>query len=149
MFDTAGYATLFAASFLAATVVPFSSEALLSAMLCMGFDPVVTLTVATLGNWLGGMSSYAIGRLGKIETIEKWLRIKPERIERFAGKVTRYGHWLALLAWAPAVGDVIAVSLGLFKASAVKTTWLMLLGKAGRYAGLGDLTLAIAENISQ
>jgi len=71
---------LFLASFLAATVVPFSSEALLSYLIINGTDPYTAILVASAGNWLGGMSSFGIGYLGKWEWIEKYLRIKREKI---------------------------------------------------------------------
>jgi membrane protein YqaA with SNARE-associated domain len=58
---------LFLASFLAATIVPFSSEALLSFLIISGTDPYTAILVATAGNWLGGMSSFAIGYPGKWE----------------------------------------------------------------------------------
>ena len=67
---------LFLASFLAATVVPFSSEALLTVLIVNGTDVTSAIVVATAGNWLGGMSSYAIGYMGKWEWIEKYLRSK-------------------------------------------------------------------------
>ena len=56
-----GLIGLFLGSFLAATVVPFSSDVLVIGMLALGFDPVVTVAVATLGNWLGGLTSYWVG----------------------------------------------------------------------------------------
>ncbi|MDZ7633963.1 MAG: hypothetical protein U5L72_05790 [Bacteroidales bacterium] len=71
---------LFLASFLAATVVPFSSEALLAFLIINGTNAYAAVLVATAGNWLGGMSSYAIGYLGKWDWIEKYLRIKRETI---------------------------------------------------------------------
>lgn len=71
-----GYAGLFIASFLAATVVPFSSEVVFSALVFGGLDAWKCVFVATAGNWLGGMTSYYVGRLGKLEWIEKYFRIK-------------------------------------------------------------------------
>ena len=69
-----GYYGLFLASFLAATVVPFSSEVIFSAMVLGGkLDPWTCVFVATVGNWTGGMTSYYIGRLGKVEWIEKYM----------------------------------------------------------------------------
>ena len=60
-----GYLGLFIASFLAATVVPFSSEVVFSAMIYLQhLDPWTCVFVATLGNWLGGMTSYYVGLLG-------------------------------------------------------------------------------------
>ena len=64
-----GYFGLFLGSFLAATVVPFSADVLLVGMLAAGSEAFATIAVATLGNWLGGLTSYAIGRIGKWEWI--------------------------------------------------------------------------------
>ena len=77
-----GYLGLFVASFLAATVVPFSSEVVFSAMVFGGLHAWTCVLVATAGNWLGGMTSFYIGRLGKIEWVEKFLHIKKEKIEK-------------------------------------------------------------------
>ena len=78
-----GYLGLFLASFLAATVVPFSSEVIFSAMVFGGLDAWTCVWVATLGNWMGGMTSYYVGLLGKIEWIEKYFRIKKEKMESY------------------------------------------------------------------
>jgi membrane protein YqaA with SNARE-associated domain len=90
---------LFLASFLAATVVPFSSEALLSYLIINGTDAYTAVLVASAGNWLGGMSSYAIGYLGKWEWIEKYLRIKRETIEKWHNRLyikeAQYLHFYA------------------------------------------------------
>ena len=62
-----GYIGLFVGSFLAATIFPFSSDVLLVGMLLAGGDPYITVVVATMGNWIGGLTSYWIGWLGKLE----------------------------------------------------------------------------------
>ena len=128
-----GYLGLFIASFLAATVVPFSSEVVFSAMVFGGLDAWKCVFVATLGNWLGGMTCYYIGRLGKIEWIEKYLRIKKERMEKFMGKLHRYGDWFAFFSFLPGVGDVIAVASGYFRCRWWIVALSMLLGKFARY----------------
>lgn len=128
-----GYIGLFIASFLAATIIPFSSEIILSGMLLSGLDPWSCVWVATLGNWLGGMTSYYLGLLGKVEWIEKYLRIKHEKIEKFSLHVQKYGDWFAFLSFVPFIGDVIAVATGFFKCNWWKVAIAMLLGKMGRY----------------
>ena len=128
-----GYLGLFIASFLAATVVPFSSEVVFSAMVFGGLDAWKCVFVATLGNWLGGMTCYYMGRLGKIEWIEKYLRIKKERMEKFMGKLHRYGDWFAFFSFLPGVGDVIAVASGYFRCRWWIVALSMLLGKFVRY----------------
>jgi len=131
---------LFLASFLAATVVPFSSEALLTYLIATGTDQATAILVATAGNWLGGMSSFAIGYLGKWEWIERYLRVKRERIELWHDRLYRKGSLLAFLCWAPVIGDVIAVGLGLIRANILLTAAFMLTGKFLRYIVWGWLT---------
>ncbi len=82
-----GFFGLFLASFLGATIIPFSSELVLSLLLAKGFDINISIIVATLGNWLGGLSSYFLGSLGKWNFIEKYFRIKKEKIIRFKKKL--------------------------------------------------------------
>lgn len=140
-----GYWGLFLASFLAATVVPFSSEALLSGMIFADYDLMVSLVVATLGNWLGGMSSYYLGWLGKTAWIEKYLRIKTSQIENIQRKIHGKEAWVAFFCWLPGIGDVIAVLLGLLKVNPWLTALGMLVGKLIRYAVWALLTLKVIE----
>ena len=128
-----GYIGLFIGSFLAATIFPFSSDVLLVAMLVAGGDVVTTVIVATAGNWLGGLTSYWLGWLGKLEWLERWLRVKHETIERHRTRVERWGAALALMTWLPFVGDVFAVVLGFYKAKFLPSALWMLVGKGGRF----------------
>jgi len=131
---------LFLASFLAATVVPFSSEALLSFLIINGTDPFAAVLVASAGNWLGGMSSFAIGYLGKWEWIEKYLRIKRETIEKWHTRLDKRGAIFAFLSWVPGVGDIFAVGLGILRTNILITAVAMLAGKLLRYVVWGWLT---------
>ena len=140
-----GYIGLFIASFLAATIVPFSSEIILSGMLIAGYSPLTCLFVATTGNWLGGISSYAIGYLGKWIWIEKYLRIPIEKIESTTKSIDGKELWISLFCWLPGVGDVIALVLGLLKANTWTTITGMLIGKLLRYAIWGYITLKALE----
>ena len=128
-----GLIGLFIGSFLAATVVPFSSDLLVIGMLALGGDPVLTIAVATLGNWLGGLTSYWLGWLGKLEWLERWFRVKRETIDRQKERVERWGAWLALLTWLPFVGDIFAVVLGFYKVRFLPSALWMLVGKCGRF----------------
>ncbi len=131
---------LFLASFLAATVVPFSSEALLTFLIANGTNPFVAVSVATAGNWLGGMSSYTIGYLGKWEWIEKYLRVSGASIEKWHERLYRKGAVFAFLSWMPFVGDIFAVGLGLLRSNIYITAAAMLAGKFLRYVVWGWLT---------
>lgn len=135
------YAGLFASSFLAATILPFSSEALLVALLLAGYSPVTCVVMATLGNGLGGMSSYGLGHLGNMAWIERYLRVEAEQIQRLRKHVVRFGSLLAFFSWLPVVGDLIAVALGFFKVWPPGVAVYMFAGKALRYILIAAYTL--------
>jgi membrane protein YqaA with SNARE-associated domain len=130
----AGLPALFAACFLAATILPFSSEALLAAMALGPWSSLALLAVASVGNTLGGLTNYGIGRWLPEGRLMRWLRVDPAKAQRWHALVQRRGAWAALLCWLPVVGDPIAVALGLFRAPLLPVTALMFLGKAARYA---------------
>lgn len=128
-----GYLGLFAGSFLAATIVPFSSDVLLVGALVAGSNPIIAFIVATTGNWLGGITSYYIGHLGKWQWIEKWLRIKEETLLKHKNLFDKHGSYIALFTWLPFVGDVFAVGLGFYKVNFTKSAIFMLVGKSLRF----------------
>lgn len=128
-----GYLGLFLGSFLAATVIPFSSEIIFSAMVFSGLDPWTCVWVATAGNFAGGMTSYYVGLLGKIEWVEKYFHIKKEKIEKTTGRIQKYGDWFAFFSFVPFIGDVIAVATGFFRCKWWKVAISMLVGKFARY----------------
>ena len=128
-----GYWSLFFATFLAATVIPFSSEAILGAMVLGDFDALTLLIVATAGNTLGGMTSFGLGYLGNWRAISRYLGTKEEKVERWKRSIDAYGAYTALLCWVPFIGDVIAVALGIFKTNVWRTLFWMTMGKGLRY----------------
>lgn len=128
-----GYWGLFVGSFAAATVLPFSSDVLVIGLLAAGGDPLLCFLYATAGNWLGGLTCYGLGWLGKTEWLERWFRVKPETVAKQKRHVDKWGPLLALMAWVPFVGDVFAIGLGFYKASLWKSAFWMLIGKALRY----------------
>jgi len=132
--ESLGLIGLFIGCFLAATVLPFSSDALYIAVLLATKDPVGCLIWGTLGNWLGGVTTYWLGRLAKWEWIEKTFKVKAETLEKQKKLIDKYGVWLALISWVPVVGDVIALALGFYKSPAVWSLFLLLVGKFGRFA---------------
>lgn len=135
MFDleSLGLLGLFIGTFLAATVLPFSSDALYIAVLAATKDTAGCLLVGTLGNWLGSVVTYWMGWIGRWEWIEKWFKVKRETLERQKARIDRYGVWLALLAWVPIIGDVIAIALGFYKTRPWATMLLLLMGKFARF----------------
>jgi len=139
-----GYYGLFLAAFLAATVLPFSSEGILVAMFLGGYDPILTVAIATIGNWAGGMTSYFLGYAGKWQWLEKYFKVKKKNSDKWKIRADKYGAWLALLCWAPIIGDVIAIALGVFRVNAFRVAVLMGAGKLARYIVLAWITFYAA-----
>lgn len=135
MFDleSLGLLGLFIGTFLAATILPFSSDALYIAVLAATKDHIGCLAVGTVGNWLGSVVTYWMGWIGRWEWIEKWFKVKRETLEKQKVKIDKYGVWLALLAWIPIIGDVIAIALGFYRTRPWATMFLLLVGKFARF----------------
>jgi membrane protein YqaA with SNARE-associated domain len=133
MLEQLGLFGLFLGCMLSATVVPFASEALLAGALLMGYGKWAVTLVAALGNTTGGMISYLMGWLCKWEWLEKYFRVKREKLERMRNRVAKYGAWAALLTWLPFVGDLIAIAMGLMRVNPWWTLLLMFIGKLARY----------------
>ncbi len=134
--------SLFFSCFLAATILPFSSEAFVALALLNGEHATwVIVVIATLGNTLGGMTGYYLGYLGKTEWLKKWFRIEASSYERFTALAQKYGFWLALLGWLPIVGDPITVLLGFLKTKSLPTFSCLLVGKLLRYLVVAYATL--------
>jgi len=132
-FAAYGYFGLFLASFLAATILPLSSEVVLSILLGYGLNPVACLLWASIGNTLGGMTCYWIGLLGKVEWMEKYLKIKYEKVEKMQRWMQNKGAVLASLTFLPVIGDVIAVALGFMRSNVWYVLLFMFIGKTIRY----------------
>ena len=127
---------MFVAAFIAGSVFPFSSEAVLTALLLAGLDPWRLFVAATLGNGGGSMFNYSVGTLGRMEWIEKYLHVTREKMERVQRWMVRYGAWIGLFCSLPIIGSVIAVTLGYMRANPWLSTFTIFLGKAVRYAVL-------------
>ncbi|MCO6564755.1 MAG: DedA family protein [Apibacter sp.] len=128
-----GYIGLFIASYLAATILPFSSEAVLMGIFIMGGNPWISIVIATIGNWLGGMTSYFLGRLGKIEWIEKYLKISKNKIDQATQKLNKKGAYFSFFSFLPIIGDIIPIALGYMRANMHIVSISMLVGKLFRY----------------
>ena len=128
-----GLPGLFIAALLAGSIVPFSSEVVLAALVELGLDPVGCIIAATLGNTVGGMTCYYVGRLGKIEWIERFFKVKQERIDRMEKFLQGKGSLMAFFTFLPALGEVIAITLGFMRSNIWLTTLSMFTGKLIRY----------------
>lgn len=133
-----GYLGVFIAAFLAATILPFSSEVVLSGVLLAGANYWQVILWATAGNFLGGMSCYWLGTLGKQEWIVKYLKMDPAKLQKWTEWLQGKGSWMAFFVFLPGVGDFFAVALGLLRANVWSVAFFMLLGKFLRYLVVGE-----------
>lgn len=130
-----GYIGLFIGSFVAGSVIPFSSEAVLVACITvLGLDPIICTLAATAGNVAGGMTCYWMGHLGNMVWIEKYFHVKKEKIEKAERFVRGRGAWMAFFAFIPILGSAISIVLGMMRANIWIVTLSMTLGKILRYA---------------
>ena len=128
-----GYIGLFLSALLAGSILPFSSELVLTVLVQMGADPTGRLFAASIGNTLGGLFCYWLGYLGNMQWIERWLKIDHAKMERMDKFVRKYGAWMGVFGVLPWVGEVIIVLLGLMRANVYLTTATMFAGKFVRY----------------
>lgn len=129
-----GYWGMLLTAFLAGSVFPFSSEAVMLGLLVMpGIEPWPLVVYATIGNVLGSMFNYGVGRLGKLEWIEHYLKIKREKIDRAQHFMAGRGAWMGFFAFLPILGSAITVTLGLMRANILISLISITIGKFLRY----------------
>lgn len=133
MLENLGLFGLFLACLLSATIIPFSSEAIVAGAMALGYSTPVIVGVASLGNTVGGMISFYMGWLCKWEWLERWFKVKREKLESFRGHFEKYGVWAALLTWLPFVGDPLAIAMGFMRLNPLWTCLIMFVGKLLRY----------------
>jgi len=138
-----GYAGLFMASFLAATILPLSSEVVLIFLLLNNHDPVFSIAVATAGNVLGSVVNYALGFWGSFLIMEILLRLSQEKIARSEQRFKKYGVLSLLFAWVPIIGDPLTVAAGVLKTNIYLFLGLVTAGKLFRYIIVGISTLSL------
>lgn len=132
-----GYWGLLLASFLAATILPFSSEVVFVALIAAGMDIWTSIFYATAGNALGGSTCYYLGMLGKTEWLKKWFKIKPEKIDKTIEWMQGKGAIMGFFGFLPVVGDVMLVALGFMRANVPVVMFSMTVGKFLRYLLIG------------
>ena len=137
-----GLAGMFLSAFLAGSIIPVSSEVVMGALQVAGVDQTGLIVWATIGNTLGSLLNYGLGRLGKQEWIVRYIKVKPKRMEQANRFVQRYGAWMGLLAWLPVLGEALTVALGLFRSNLPLTALTVFVGKLVRYWILAE-TIAL------
>ena len=128
-----GYWGMLITAFVAGSVCPFSSEAVMTGLLAAGLDPWLLIIYGTMGNVAGGMFNYWVGHMGKLEWIEKYLHVKQKDMDRATRFMAGQGAWMGFFAFIPVIGSAITVVLGLMRANIPITLISMTIGKFLRY----------------
>lgn len=140
----AAYLALFLAAFLAATIVPAQSEAVLVGLILADDQPVLLLLlVATVGNVLGSVVNWLLGRFIEHFRDRPWFPVSPEKLARAEAWYRRFGLWSLLLSWVPVIGDPLTVIAGVLRTPFLTFVLLVTIAKAGRYALLAAVTLGL------
>ncbi|CAM5191257.1 Inner membrane protein YqaA [Oligella ureolytica] len=128
------YLILFSTAFLAATLLPAQSEAVLLGMLHLSQQSVFLLLLfATLGNVLGSTLNWWLGTQLQHYKDRSWFPVSAKRLEQAQGHYQRYGSWILLFSWLPVIGDPITLVAGVLKENFYRFLILVTLAKAGRY----------------
>ena len=131
--EPVSYLGLFVVSFLAATILPFSSEIALGAMLKGDFSVWMTLCFASLGNVLGAVVNYWLGIYGSEFVFKRILRLKKDELDNSLNRFQKYGTASLLFAWVPVIGDPLTVAAGVLKINFPVFVVLVAAGKILRY----------------
>ncbi len=135
--DLAAYGGLFLAAFVAATLLPAQSEAVLVGLILSGNHPVwLLVAVASVGNVLGSVVNWVLGRGIERFRHARWFPVSERSLDRAENWYRRWGKWSLLLSWAPIVGDPLTVVAGVLRVPLRIFLPLVILAKAGRYCVL-------------
>lgn len=137
------YAGLFMVAFLSATLLPMQSEAVFVGLLLEKSQPVgwLLLTVS-LGNILGSLVNWWLGRYAQHFQHKRWFPVSPTQLAKASRWYQRYGKWTLLLSWVPIIGDPLTVIAGVLREPFLPFLVLVSIAKTSRYLILAWITLA-------
>lgn len=137
MIQTSGYLGLMLAAFLAATLFPFQSEALLVALMTSEHYSAFGLIVfATVGNVAGSWVNWLLGRSIERFRNRRWFPFKPSTLEAAQRRYGRFGYWSLLLSWMPVIGDPLTLIAGMMREPLWRFLLIVSIAKAGRYMAI-------------
>lgn len=128
-----GYWGMLVAAFMAGSFFPFSSEAVMVAFQAAGLDPWQLIVYGTIGNVLGSMFNYYVGRLGRLDWVERYLHIKKDSLDKARRFMAGRGAWMGFFAFLPVIGSAITILLGFMRANIAVSLFSITLGKFLRY----------------
>ena len=145
MIDLAG---LFLLSLSAATLLPGGSEVALLAMVSLSeYSALTLLAVASVGNILGSVLNYGLGRLGLHYQDRSWFAVSQPALDKAQAWFTRWGQWAVLLAWVPVIGDPITLAAGAMRMNFARFVALVTVSKTLRYMVLLGIFGPLAESM--
>lgn len=145
MTELAVYGGLFLTALAAATILPMQSEAALVGLVLADAYPLwVLLAVASVGNVLGSVINWLMGRGIDRFHDRRWFPVKPAALDRASAWYRRYGKWSLLLSWAPVIGDPLTFVAGMLREPFPIFLLLVTFAKVGRYLVLTAATLSVA-----
>ena len=128
------YLSLFTISFLAATILPFSSELTLAGLIAISnYDNLLLLIVASFGNTLGSVVNWVLGFYSRNLITKKWFPFKETQIENSSKWFSKFGKLSLLFAWLPFIGDPLTLVAGLLRVRFIEFLILVSIGKVSRY----------------
>ena len=128
------YLSLFTISFLAATILPFSSELTLAGLIVTSnYENLLLLIVASFGNILGSVVNWALGFYSRNLTTKKWFPFKETQLENSSIYFRKFGKWSLLFALVPVIGDPLTLVAGLLRIRFLDFIILVVIGKVSRY----------------
>ncbi|MCA0400295.1 MAG: DedA family protein [Proteobacteria bacterium] len=137
MEDLAAYGGLFVAAFAAATILPAQSELVLAGLLLAGkYNDALLLLVASIGNVLGSLLNWALGRGVEHFRHRSWFPVSAADLDKAQAYYQRWGYWSLLASWVPLIGDPLTVAAGVMREPLVRFLLLVSLAKTGRYLAL-------------
>lgn len=128
-----GYWGMLVAAFVAGSFFPFSSEAVMAGLQAAGLDPLQLVIYGSVGNVLGSLFNYGVGRLGKLEWIEHYLHVKQQKLDQAQRFMAGRGAWMGFFAFIPILGSAITIVLGLTRANIFISVLSITVGKVLRY----------------
>lgn len=132
--DVLALLSLFFAALLAATLIPAQSEALLLGLMWSGSHAVALLwLVATVGNVLGSVLNWLLGRYLSHRADHRWFPFSAEQMARASDGYQRWGYWSLLASWVPIIGDPLTLAAGILREPLWRFILIVTLAKGGRY----------------
>jgi membrane protein YqaA with SNARE-associated domain len=142
MVDFLAYAGLFLTAFLAATILPAQSEAVLGGMIVAGSRPIwLLVTIASLGNILGSLLNWMFGRGIEQFRHHRWFPASERDLDKAQAFYRKWGCWSLLLSWVPIIGDPLTIVAGIMREPLIRFLVLVAIAKIGRYLALTALVL--------